>query len=181
MPIRGSGSEASRGLLARNEIDFAVVRGADRPAGVASVRLAADRLWLASAPGMATATARRLAMASVAREPLVGYSSSSSTMKRVMAVLGPLGAAPWIEVDGKAAALAYAAAGLGLAFVSAVASQKPERTGVVLRDVTAHFEPASFWLVWREGMALPPLHRRFVDEMRVENKSKKPERGFLSG
>ena len=48
--VRRAGAEASRALLAEDEVDFAVVRGAERPAGVASVRLAADRLWLAVRP-----------------------------------------------------------------------------------------------------------------------------------
>lgn len=165
--VRRAGAEASRALVARGEIDFAIIRAADRPAGVASVRLAADRLWLAVPTRSALARAGRLAVPSLAREPLIGYSAESSTMKRLMAVLGPHGGAPWIEVDGKAAALAYVAAGLGIAFVSAVASQKPMRTGVALRDVTASFGPVSFWLIWPEGAALPGLHRRFVDELRV--------------
>lgn len=164
--VRRAGAEAATVLLANDEIDFAVVRSGDAPAGVASVRLAADRLWLVCVRGSPLATTRRLGMATVAREPLIGYSPASSTMKRVMAVLGPLGAAPWIEVDGKTAALAYAAAGLGIAFISAIASTTPERAGIVLRDVTAHFEPTAFWLVWREGAALPPMHRRFVAELR---------------
>ena len=84
-----------------------------------------------------------------------------------MAVLGPHGAAPWIEVDGKSAALAYVAAGLGVAFISAVASQIPARAGVALRDVTASFSPVSFWLIWREGRALPPSHLFFVDQLRA--------------
>jgi len=172
--VRRSGAEASRALLADDEIDFAIIRGTSRPVGVASARLASDRLWLACARGTQLATTRRLAMASVAAEPLIGYSSSSSTMKRLMAVLGPLGAAPWIEVDGKTAALAYVAAGLGVAFVSAVASARPERTGVALRDVTAHFEPVSFWLVWRQGPALPPMHHRFVAELRATAASASP-------
>ena len=89
-------------------------------------------------------------------------------MKRVMAVAcARSAAAPWIEVDGKSAALAYVAAGLGIAFVSAVASERPERKGVVLRDVTAHFEPIAFWLVWREGAALPPVHRQLMSELRA--------------
>lgn len=88
-------------------------------------------------------------------------------MKRVMAVLGPVGSAPWIEVDGKGAALAYVAAGLGVAFISAVASERPDRPGVALRDVTTHFEAIAFWLVWREGAALPPVHRRFLSELRA--------------
>jgi len=84
----------------------------------------------------------------------------------VMAVLGPHGSAPWIEVDGKAAALAYVAAGLGIAFVSAVASQTPAHAGVALRDVTASFGPVSFWLIWREGRALPPTHLHFLERLR---------------
>jgi DNA-binding transcriptional LysR family regulator len=164
--VRRAGAEAAIALLANDEIDFAVVRSGDAPAGVASVRLAADRLWLACVQGSPPATARRLAMGTVAKEPLIGYSSTSSTMKRLMAVLGPLGGAPWIEVDGKTAALAYVAAGLGIAFVSAIASTTLHRKGVVLRDVSTHFAPVSFWLVWRERAALPAMHRRFVAELR---------------
>lgn len=165
--VRRAGAEASRSLVGRSEIDFAIVRAAERPAGVASVRLAADRLWLAVPTKSRLARAGRLAVASLAQEPLIGYSAESATMKRLMAVLGPHGGAPWIEVDGKAAALAYVAAGLGIAFVSAVASQKPMRTGVALRDVTASFGAVSFWLIWRDGAALPGVHRRFVDELRL--------------
>jgi len=165
--VRRAGAEASRALVGRSEIDFAVIRAAERPAGVASVRLAADRLWLAVPTKSPLARAGRLAVASLAHEPLIGYSAESATMKRLMAVLGPHGGAPWIEVDGKAAALAYVAAGLGVAFVSAVASQKPMRTGVALRDVTASFGAVSFWLIWREGAALPGVHRHFVDELRL--------------
>lgn len=164
--VRRAGAEASRGLLTSNDVDFAVVRGADRPGGVASVRLAADRLWLAVSRSSALVKSTRLPMASIAREPLIGYAPESSTMRRVMAVLGPYGAAPWLEVDRKAAALAYVAAGLGVAFVSAVAWQRPERAGVALRDVTAAFGPVSFWLIWRQGAALPPSHRQFVEELR---------------
>ena len=165
--VRRAGAEASRELVASGEVDFAIVRGAERPTGVMSVRLAADRLWLAVASTNALGTAARITMAAVARQPLVGYPPSSSTMKRVMTVLGPHGAAPWIEVDGKAAALAYVAAELGVAFVSAVASRRPERAGVVLRDVTTSFGPVSFWLIWREAEARPLPHRRFVEELRA--------------
>jgi DNA-binding transcriptional LysR family regulator len=163
--IRRAGGEASRTLLANDEVDFAVVRGPARPDGLSSVRLSEDRLWWAVRAGHDLAKAPRLTMASLAREPLIGYPPTSSTMRRVMSVLGPHGASPWLEVDGKSAALAYVAAGLGIAFVSAVAWVQPEREGVVARDVTAHFEPTSFWLVWREGAALGAMQRRFVDEL----------------
>lgn len=165
--VRRAGAEASRALLARSEVDFAIIRASERPPGATSLRIAADRLWLAVPAKSPLARASRLPAASLAREPLIGYSPESSTMKRLMAVLGPHGSAPWIEVDGKAAALAYVAAGLGIAFVSAVASQKPARTGVVLREVTSSFGAVSFWLIWREGEALSSIHRRFVDELRA--------------
>ena len=88
-------------------------------------------------------------------------------MKRLMAVLGPHGGAPWIEVDGNAAALAYVTAGLGIAFVSAVAAQNPMRAGVALRHVTTSFGPVSFWLIWRGGAALQGVHERFLEELRA--------------
>jgi DNA-binding transcriptional LysR family regulator len=177
--VKRAGATASRELIATGEVDFAIVRAADRPVGVSSLRLAADRLWLATPEGSALSTARRVSMAAVAREPLVGYSAESSTMRRVMAVLAPHGAAPWLEVDGKAAALAYVSAGLGNAFVSAVATQRPQRAGVALRDVTTSFGAVSFWLVWREAAALSLAHRRFVDELRsAEGRSTKDARSL---
>ncbi|MBS2016027.1 MAG: hypothetical protein JST00_24305 [Deltaproteobacteria bacterium] len=172
--VRRAGGEASRALLAKGEVDFAVVRATSRPEGLHARRIGSDRLWLVAPAKGALATATRLSPEKVAREPLVGYSKASSTMRRVLDVLEPLGASPWIEVDGKVAAMSYVAAGLGIAFVSALEPQKPERAGVVARDVTAWFAPVSFWLVWNEGEASargraargrggPPWASRFVE------------------
>lgn len=163
--VRRAGAEASRVLITRGDADFAIVRSAERPAGFPSARLGADRLWLATPRKSRAPSARSPTMAALAREPLIGYGAASSTMRRVMAVLGPHGAAPWIEVDGRSAALAYVAAGLGIAFVSALANQRPERADVVLRDVTSSFGPVSFWLIWRSGTVLSRAHQRFVDEV----------------
>lgn len=165
--VRRAGAVASRALIAHGEVDFAIIRAVEQPAGLTAVRLAADRLWLAVPASSPLAKVRHLAMPSLAREPLIGYSRDSSTMKRVMAVLGPHGGTAWIEVDGKAAALAYVTARLGIAFVSAVASQKPARAGVALRDVTASFGTVSFWLIWPQGAALDGVRRRFVSELRA--------------
>lgn len=162
--VRRAGGEASRALLAKGDIDFAVIRSTARPEGLESRRVGSDRLFLVAPAKSALAKAPRLTPAKVARESLVGYSAASSTMRRVLAVLGPLGASPWIEVDGKAPALSYVAAGLGVAFVSALEPQRPERAGVVARDVTSWFAPVSFWLVWHSARAsLPPWGARFVD------------------
>lgn len=162
--VRRAGGEASRALLTKGDIDFAVIRGTARPEGMESRRVGADRLWLVAPAKSAIAKASRLSPAKVAREPLVGYSATSSTMRRVLAVLGPLGASPWIEVDGKAPALSYVAAGLGVAFVSALEPQRPERAGVVARDVTSWFAPTTFWLVWHGAKSgLPAWAGRFVD------------------
>lgn len=162
--VRRAGGEPARALLARGDVDFAVVRATSRPHGFESSKVGVDRLWLVAPAKSTIARAARLSPARVAKEQLVGYSSTSSTMRRVLAVLGPLGAAPWIEVDGKAPALSYVAAGLGIAFVSALEPQKPERRGVVARDVTAWFAPTTFWLLWHGGRAtLPPWGRRFVE------------------
>jgi len=152
--VHRAGAEASKALLERGDIDFAVIRSASQPDGLSAALLGPDRLWLATqAAGPA---ARRHARArwtpeAIAREALIGYGPSSSTMRRVMEVLAPLGAAPWIAVDGKATALAYVAAGLGVAFVSALEPAVPAREGVAVRDVTEWFPPTSFWLVSRDG------------------------------
>ncbi len=87
-------------------------------------------------------------------------------MRRVMDVMGPLGASPWIEVDGKSAALAYVAQGLGVAFVSALAGQRPERRGMELTDVTASFPRVAFWLVWPRESALGGWRGAFVERMK---------------
>jgi DNA-binding transcriptional LysR family regulator len=164
--VRRAGADASRELLARGEIDFAVMRSASRPEGVASLRIGPDRLWLAMPASSALAKAgRRPTLAAIARQALVGYGRQSSTFRRVMEVMGPLGAAPWIEVDGKSAALSYVAEGLGVAFVSVLATQRFEQRGVVLVDVTASFPQVAFWLVWPARAKLVAWKKTFVDSL----------------
>jgi DNA-binding transcriptional LysR family regulator len=149
--VRRAGAAQARALVASAEVDVAFLREEAAPAGLEAVRVGEDRLWLA-VPRRSSLAHGPLRLETVARAALVGYGPASSTMRRVLAVLGPLGAAPWIEVDGKAAALRYVAEGLGLAFVSALASAPaPRAAGVVLRDVTARFGRTSFWMVWRGG------------------------------
>jgi DNA-binding transcriptional LysR family regulator len=150
--VQRRGSHAGLTMVREGTLDFAVVRAESRPRGIASAFVGRDRLWLCAAASSALATSKgkRLSPAAVAREPLIGYVAPSFTMERVLRVLEPLGAAPWIELQGKAAALAYVACGLGVAFVSALADQVPARKGVVVRDVTSWFAPATFWLVWNE-------------------------------
>lgn len=163
--VRREGATASRDLLARGDLDFAVVRSTTTPEGLASKRLGRDRLWLAMRKDSAIARASRITVEAMAREPLVGYPSSSSTMRRLMEVLRPHGGAPWVEVDGKTAALRYVAAGLGIAFVSLLEGQEPSHPRVVVRDVTAHFPPVSFHLVWPRGRELEGWRRTFAHEL----------------
>ena len=161
--VRRAGAEASRRLLANDEVDIAVVRSNAAPTSLSSRRLGEDRLWLAVPKKSALARSRRPELAVVARAPLIGYASTSATMRRVLGVLAPLGAAPWIEVDGKAAALGYVAAELGVAFVSLLAGQVPSPPGVVVRDVTNLFPRVAFWLVWPEHTELTGFRRSFVE------------------
>lgn len=164
--VRREGATASRALLERNDLDFAVIRSTSTPeGGLASKRLGRDRLWLAVRKEHALATAPRLTVEAMAREPLIGYSSASSTMRRLMETLRPQGVEPWIEVDGKAAALRYVAAGLGIAFVSLLEGQEPSHPRVVVRDVTAHFAAVAFHLVWPRGRELEGFRRTFADAL----------------
>ncbi len=157
--VRRAGADASRDLLTRGEIDFAVVRSSTRPEGVSSAKVGPDRLWLAMP---ASHGKKRPTLAAVARMPLVGYGRQSSTFRRVMEVMGPLGASPWIEVDGKMAALSYVAEGLGVAFVSVLATQKFTHVRVTLFDVSASFPSVAFWLVWPARAELTGWKKTFV-------------------
>lgn len=165
--VRREGATSSRDLLARGDVDFAVIRSTSTatPEGLSSKRLGRDRLWIAVRKDSNLATAARVTVEAMAREPLVGYSSSSSTMRRVMDVLRPHGGAPWVEVDGKTAALRYVAAGLGIAFVSLLEGQEPSHPRVVVRDVTSHFPAVSFHLVWSRGTSLSGYRKTFADEL----------------
>jgi DNA-binding transcriptional LysR family regulator len=163
--VRRAGAEASLDLLRRDDLDLAIVRSADAPKGVTARHIGVDRLWLAVPKQSPLAAARRPSIEAMAKEPIIGYASTSATMRRLMLVLAPHGAVPWIEVDGKTAALAYVAVGLGIAFVSLLAGQVPERRGVVVRDVTSLFPRVSFWLVWPEHMRLQGFRKTFVDRV----------------
>jgi DNA-binding transcriptional LysR family regulator len=162
---RRAGSVAARELLDRGEVDFAIVRARERPSGVRAQRLGNDRLFVAVADASPLAQMRRPSLGVMAREPLVGYGPASATMRRVLEILAPLGAAPWIEVDGKAAALAYVAEELGIAFVSALAGQLPQRDGVTLIDVTSSFPPLAFWLVSGSREPTPGWRATFASVM----------------
>lgn len=152
--VRREGAESSRSLVEKGEIDFAIVRGAsDRDPTTTDGRIharkvAEDRLWLAVHVNHPLSRSKRITPAEIAKATLVGYPAPSATMKRLMSVLGPLGASPWIEVDRKAAALAYVGAGLGVGFISRVTDQAPPKhKNVVMRDVTSMFPRTSFWLI----------------------------------
>jgi DNA-binding transcriptional LysR family regulator len=163
--IRREGATASRDLLERGDLDFAVIRSTSTPEGLASKRLGRDRLWLAMRKESALAGASRITLDAMAGAPLIGYSSASSTMRRVMDVLRPHGATPCVEVDGKTAALRYVAAGLGIAFVSLLEGQTPSHPRVAVRDVTSHFPAVSFHLVWPRGRAPAGFRRTFADAL----------------
>lgn len=159
------GSHACVSLLQEGELDMAIVRSEKRPSGVSSAFAGKDRFFVATSKKGRLATVKKLTKEALAKEPLIGYTLPSATMERVNSVLSPLGATPWIEVQGKAATLAYVAEGLGIAFVSALEGQVPSHRGVLVRDVTALFPPASFWLVWRKP-TLAPWETAFATALR---------------
>jgi DNA-binding transcriptional LysR family regulator len=165
LQVARRGSHACLSLLRDGELDMAIVRSEQRPHGVSSVFAGKDRFFVATSKKGRLASVKKLTREAIAREPLIGYTLPSFTMERVNSVLAPLGAAPWIEVQGKAATLAYVAEGLGIGFVSALHGQMPAHRGVVLRDVTALFPPASFWVVWRKA-TLAPWETAFAAALR---------------
>ncbi len=171
--VRREGEASARRLVDQDEVDFAIVRGEHDPSlqtatrQLESRRLAEDRLWLVIPEALELAHRKRIRLDHIARAPLIGYPPTSATMKRIMKILAPFGATPWIEVDRKAAALAYVGAGLGIAFVSLVEDQRLEYKRVVVRDVTSLFPKMAFWLVWSTAStpSLTSWRRDFADEI----------------
>lgn len=149
--IRRLGTEACITRLHAGEVDLGVVRGSPSdehwPRELDATLLGRDCLWLAMPVRHRLARARSLRLRDIAREPLVLYGAASATRRRVMKVLAPLGARIVMEVEGRGPALAYASAGVGLAFLSSLPHVVPRTPGVRLRDVTGLFEPSAFWLL----------------------------------
>lgn len=149
--VRRLGTEECVARLVAGEIDLGVARGApfERrwPRELDAVSLGRDRLWMAARRTHAIARARTVRLRDLAKEPLVLYSASSATRRRVMSALAPLGASVALEVDGRAGALAYARRGFGVGFLSLLPRCIPRAPGVRLRDVTRLFPPASFWML----------------------------------
>ncbi len=163
--IRRAGARRGRELLDRGEIDFAVMRAADPPDGLATQRLCRDRMWVAIPEDHPLATGRRLELRAIAREPLVSFGPTSFTRRRVMDRLAPLGGRVHVEVEGKQAALRWVQLGLGIAFLSLVPGHRPPAPGVVLRDVTRRFPTAWFWAAWRPVRTLREPERLILDAL----------------
>ncbi len=82
-----------------------------------------------------------------------------------MTQLGPLGATLRVEVEGRAAALAYARAGVGAAFVSLLPGHRVEGAGVRARDVTALFPRSRFFVIARADRWEQPSVLEVVEHM----------------
>ena len=149
--VRRLGTEECVARLVAGEIDLGVARGApfERrwPRELDATLLGRDRLWIASPRKHAIARARTVRLRDLAAHPLVLYSAASATRRRVMSALAPLGAHVALEVDGRAAALAYARRGFGVGFLSLLPRSVPRAPGVRMRDVSRLFPPSAFWLL----------------------------------
>lgn len=148
LTVRRVGGSACEQLVRAGQIDVGVVRASAPPKGLHSAQLGNDRLWYVL-PSSHPLSRRRSAptLAQMAAEPLVLYGESSRTRARVMQRLAPFGATLRVEVDGRAAALEYVQAGFGATFISALPGHAPARPGVRALDVTALFEPSSFFAI----------------------------------
>jgi DNA-binding transcriptional LysR family regulator len=152
--VRRAGARLAERMLAAGDADVALVRAESPPAGFRVDRLGRDRLWLAAAASSPLARAARLDRRALAREPVITYAPGSFTRRRTLDVLAPLGARALVEVDGKSAALRWVQHGLGVAFVSLLPREAPAHPSVVLRDVTALFPKAAFYMLRPRRAAL---------------------------
>lgn len=145
---RASGANCER-LVRRGDLDIGVVRADDAPRGLASEWLADDRLWFVLPREHPLASRPKLTLRQMASVPLVLFGESSRTRARVMEPLGRLGGAIRVEVDGRAAALAYVRAGIGATCLSLLPGHAVDVRGVRAYDVTALFAPSRFFVIGR--------------------------------
>lgn len=164
--VRRAGASAARELLESGAADLAVVRADAAPVGVDALELCGDRLWLALPRAHPLASRRRVTPQQMAGLPIVGYRARSSTRRRVMSVLGPLGAELRYEVDGRAAALRFVSLGLGAAFLSLLPGHRIDSRVVVVRDVSRHFPASRFWLCRRPRRAPTDIERAATKALR---------------
>ncbi len=163
--VRRFGAEGALAAITSGELDLAVIRAPSAPRGVASTFVAKDKLMFAVRSNSPLARAS-INLAKIARVPLITFRPASSTRARVMSVLEPLGAIAHIEVESKSLALRYVELAMGVAFVSVLPGTQLVAPKVVLRDVTKHFPPVSFWAIWREHRALRVWEREAIAALR---------------
>ncbi len=171
--VRRAGADAAQRLLQSGAADVAVVRAADAPEGIEAEELCRDRLWLVLPKTSPLAQRRRVDARAMAALDIVGYRERSSTRRRVMSVLGPLGAEVRFEVDGRAAALRFVSLGLGAAFLSLLPGHRVRDEGVVVRDVSRLFPASHFWLCRRTGAAPNAVEEAAMHSLRTRARARR--------
>jgi len=174
--VKRAGGQACEALVRNGDVDLGVVRADAPPHGFSSLHLSDDRLWLVVPARHPLAKRPKPTLAQMASIPLVLYGEASRTRTRVMARLGPLGAAIRVEVDSRSSALAYVRAGVGATFVSLLPGHALDRSGARFRDVTALFDRSAFYVIGTKQRWASPNVADVVREL-----SKHRARGVVKG
>lgn len=166
LAIRRAGGALAERLVRSAQVDLAVIRDDAAPKGLLTFSLLEDRLWLVVKENHPLAHKKQIGLEDLANDPLVLYGESSRTRARVMRRLEPLGANIHIEVEGRAAAVAYVRAGAGITFVSLLPGHTVDARGVRARDVTHLFERSRFHVIARRDATHNGLTLDVIDHIR---------------
>ncbi len=163
--VRRAGGQACEAWIRNGDVDLGVVRAAEPPRGLANLRLSDDRLWFVAPANHPLAKVTELTLAQMASVPLILYGESSRTRARVMDRLSPHGASIRVEVEGRAAALAYVRAGVGATFLSLLPGHALDVSRVRAHDVTPLFERSAFYVIATKQRWSSPLVADVASEL----------------
>lgn len=165
LSVRRAGGASCESLVRSGEVDLGVVRAIEPPRDLASRHLVDDRLWFVVPSRHPLAARSKVSLAQMAAVPLVLYGPSSRTNARVLDRLGRWGPTVRVEVEGRAAAIAYVRAGVGATFLSLLPGHAVDATRVHARDVTALFGPSRFYVIGRPDRWSDPVVTEVVDHI----------------
>lgn len=150
--------------LAENELDLAIVTGAQTPDGLETRAFAPHPFVLVASASHPLANQAQIACASLGREPLIAYQRTSS-IRSVMEAAMPWHAErfePSIEIADTEAIKQCIAAGMGIGFLSAHCVSLEVQSGTLAILDVERFPHVETWrIAQRVDRVVPPVAQEF--------------------
>lgn len=129
-------------MIAKREVDLGILKEPVAHAGISTLPLVESAVACVLPAGHRLAKSRQIAVAELAREPLVMLGRNAAWLQEVRRLLAGAGNAPLVRLETHAvgAACGFAANGLGIALVPELLGAQYVREGLVLRPLAVRIE-----------------------------------------